>query len=63
VKTIERDKPVCLLPGTGDDDPGALEPAVSRGDCKRHGHFRPGVERRGTAKFDAVSVDTTDFGG
>src|SRR5208282_4402571 len=52
-----------FVAGTGDDDPGALEPAVVARRLQRHGHFRPGVERRGAAKFDAVSVDHDGFGG
>ena len=45
-----------LVAGAGNHHAGTLKPVVVAWRLQRHGHFRPGIERRGAAKFDAASV-------
>ena len=47
----------------GNDDAGAIEFAAIARRLEGNGHFRPGMEGRGAAKFDPAFVDDHLVGG
>ncbi len=52
-----------LVAGAGDDNAAALEFVAVLRRLQRHGHFRPFVERRRAAEFNAAFVDGNRVGG